>query len=187
MTHYEIISCSISAFAAVVATIAVFFTYKNLREIKEQFFEQNRGNLIFFIDQIKSSTFYLLVLKNFGNSPAKLLSLSIEPDLVWHKTKIDFLDDVDSVSSFENVFLAPNQAIISEFDFDDYPDEIFKVRLKYITCGRTIKDSYTIDFRFSNSLISTGPISKNGSEKESQLEILRSINESIQSLVKRFL
>lgn len=181
MTCYEIISCAISSFAAIVATIAVFFTYKNLREIKEQFFEQNRGNLIFYIVQTKSGSFYSLVLKNFGNSPAKLLSLTIDPDITWSKTKLDFMNDVDSMSSFENVFLAPNQSLISDFDFDDYPDEIFKVRLKYITCGRTLEETYTINLHCSDSLIFTSPTLK------TELDALKAISENIQSLVKRFL
>ena len=47
MTNYEILSCIIASIAMAITGIAAFFTYRNLREIRKQFFEQNRGNLVF--------------------------------------------------------------------------------------------------------------------------------------------
>ena len=49
MTNYEILSCIIASIAMAITGIAAFFTYRNLREIRKQFFEQNRGNLVFYI------------------------------------------------------------------------------------------------------------------------------------------
>lgn len=181
MNCYEIISSIIASLAVLVSSIAAFFTYKNLKEIRNQFFEQNLGSLVFYISKTKPGITHSLVLKNFGNSPAKLISLGIQPRLVWSKTNIDIPNKFD-VTNCKNVFLAQNQYIVSEFDFSKYPDEVFQISLEYETCGKTIKTDYSIDLRFSHYLVETKQIPQGN-----DTTVLKAINNSIQQLSDRFL
>lgn len=180
MNCYEIISTAIATISVIISGIAALFTYKNLKEIRNQFFEQNRGNLIFYIDKTKDGVTHSLILKNFGNSPAKLLSIQITPSLDWNKTSIGLTEEFN-FSNCKNVFLAPNQHILSEFDFRNYPDKIFQITIDYETCGRTISETYSIDLHFSHVLISTNKQINN------ELSALKAINQSIQQLSNKFL
>lgn len=180
MDYYETLTLVVSILAVAVSAFAALFTYKNLKEIRNQFFEQNRGNIVFYIDTIKSGTFHRLIIKNFGNSPAKLLSLSISPDIDWAKAN-STLSSKFNVSNFKNIFLAPNQHVSSEFNFKGYPDEVFKVEIKYETCGKTILESYSVDLHFFHTALS-------GAKKiDDELSALKEINNSIQQLSRRFL
>ncbi len=85
-TLFQCIGIVLSFLALVASIIAVILTYKNLSEMKKQlneqqkqYFEQNRGNLIFYVQKSITGITHDLIIKNFGNSPAKLLSLKITP------------------------------------------------------------------------------------------------------------
>ena len=121
-TLFQCIGIVVSFLALVASIIAVILTYKNLSEMKKQlneqqkqYFEQNRGNLIFYVQKIVTSITHDLIIKNFGNSPAKLLSLKITPDLDWKKAGQSDIDDFN-ISKLNNIFLAPQQHIGTVFD-----------------------------------------------------------------------
>lgn len=180
MICYEIIDIIVTITSTIIACIAAIFTYKNLSEIRKQFFEQNRGNLVFYFDNLKTSSNYSLILKNFGNSPAKLISLEIQPELDWNKTSTGIPDSFN-ITNCKNVFLAPNQHISTIFDFENYEDQIFQISISYETCGKTISESYTLDLQFAKHLLYTEPEIKN------ELSALKQINKSIQQFSDRFL
>lgn len=180
MINFDIVSCIISAVSVLIAAIAAILTYKNLREMRKQFFELNRGRLVFYIDNVNTGLYHGLVIKNFGNSPAKLLSLCITPDLDWSKSKSTLSSDFN-ISNFKNVFLAPRQHASSAFNFKDYPNDVFDVEITYETCGKTISESYVIDLHFSHIALSSSPGIKD------ELNALEEINNSIQQLSQRFL
>lgn len=180
MINFDIVSCIISAVSVLIAAIVAILTYKNLREMRKQFFEQNRGRLVFYIDNVRTGLFKVLVIKNFGNSPAKLLSLCITPDLDWRKSDPTSSSDFN-ISNFKDVFLAPGQHVSSAFDFENYPDKIFNIELTYETCGKTFSESYVIDLHFSHIALSYRP------ETKDELNALEEINDSIQQLSQRFL
>lgn len=180
MTPYEILSSSISIVAVIVSGLAAWFTYKNLKEIKNQFFEQNRGNAIFYIDKIHRGEAYTLVLKNYGHSPVKILSISIDPEIDWAKSNLS-VPSKCNFSNCKNVFIAPQRFISSDFIFRNYPDETFKITLEYETCGKIFKETYDIDLSFTHNLIETKQSPKN------EIRALQHINESIQQLSDRFL
>ena len=75
--HYDLLLQSIGILFSFTATIcsiiAIVYTYKNLKEIRDQFFEQNRGQLVFYLDYSAVEALSYLVLKNFGSSPARTL------------------------------------------------------------------------------------------------------------------
>lgn len=180
MNYFEIITITISALSVIVSALAALFTYKNLKEIRNQFFEQNRGNLVFYIDKLKSGLFHSLIIKNYGNSPAKLLNISISPPLDWNKAETQLPNELN-ISNCKNAFIPPNRYISTEFDFREYPDQVFDISLTYETCGTIFTDSYVIDIRFNKHLLYTSPQIKD------ELRALKEINDSIQRLSDRFL
>lgn len=179
MTKYEIISCFIAALAVLVSGFSAYFTYKNLKEIRWQFFDQNRGLLLFYIQQFPDSTIGSLFLKNFGQLPAKLLSIDISPDIVWEKTKA-FKNCHDNFSKIKNVYLAPGQFLKSDFDFEKYPDTHFQISVQYETCGKLFSENYELNISYMDNL------SELKTEISSELEAQLQISKNIQRFSDKF-
>ena len=73
---FQFIGVIIGFLTLVGSVFAAVFAYKNIEEMqkqlneqKDQYFEQNRGNLIFYITKSSISVTHDLIIKNFGNSP----------------------------------------------------------------------------------------------------------------------
>ena len=144
-TLFQFIGLILSFFTFIGSVIAIYYTYQNLKEMKKQLNEQ------------KNQYFeHSLIIKNFGNSPAKLLSLKMTPDLEWGKTGEKDLNDFN-ITNLKNVFLAPQQHISSGFDFRNYPDKVFDVEISYETCGKVITENYTIDINFLGNILTMEP------------------------------
>lgn len=112
-TLFQFIGVVLSALALIGSIVAIYYAYRNLKEMqkqlteqKNQYFEENRGNLIFYICKSSIGITHDLIIKNFGNSPAKLLSLKISPDLDWSKAGQAGVDDFN-ITKLNNIFLAP--------------------------------------------------------------------------------
>ena len=118
--------------------------------------------------------------KNFGNSPAKLISLKITPDLDWGKSGETGLKDFN-ITNIKNVFLAPQQHISSAFDFRSYPNKSFDIEICYETCGKMITENYSIDIDFIGNLLTMEP------EIKDELSALKNINKSITALSDKFI
>lgn len=186
-TLLQLIGLLLSLATFIGSIIAIYFTYQNLKEMrkqlaeqKEQYFQQNRGNLIFYISKNMTSMMHSLIIKNFGNSPAKLLALKLTPELDWKKAGQTDLSEFN-IGNLKNVFLAPQQHISSGFDFRSYPDNSFEVEISYETCGKIITESYTIDLDFIGNLLTMEPQIKD------ELSALKNINKSISSLSDKFM
>lgn len=185
-TLFQFVGLILSLATFIGSIIAIYFTYQNLREMKkqlaeqkDQYFEQNRGNLIFYITKSNVDILHSLIIKNFGNSPAKLLSLKISPDLNWEKAGQSGIEELN-ISNVKNIFLAPQQHISSIFDFRSYPEKSFDIEINYETCGKIITEEYTIDIDYIGKLLTPG------SDPENPLKALKNINESIISLSNKF-
>ena len=126
------------------------------------------------------SIIHSLIIKNFGNSPAKLISLKITPDLDWDKSGETGLKDFN-ITNLKNVFLAPQQHISSAFDFRSYPDKSFDIEICYETCGKLITENYSIDIDFIGNLLTMEP------EIKDELSALKNINKSITALSDKFI
>lgn len=110
-TLFQFIGLILSLATFIGSIVAIYYTYQNLKEMKKQlaeqknqYFEQNRGNLVFYISKNRESIIHSLIIKNFGNSPAKLISLKITPDLDWGKSGETGLKDFN-ITNIKNVFL----------------------------------------------------------------------------------
>ena len=174
-TLFQLIGLILSFFTFIGSVIAIYYTYQNLKEMKKQlneqknqYFEQNRGNIVFYIAKNGVDVFYSLIIKNFGNSPAKLLSLKMTPDLEWGKAGEKDLNDFN-ITNLKNVFLAPQQHISSGFDFS------------YETCGKVITENYTIDINFIGNILTMEP------QIRDELSALKHINKSIKHLSDKFI
>ena len=141
---------------------------------------KRKSESIFYISKSRENIIHSLIIKNFGNSPAKLISLKITPDLDWSKSGESGLKNFN-ITNLKNVFLAPQQHISSLFDFRSYPDKSFDVEICYETCGRLITENYSIDIDFMGNILTPEP------EIKDELSALKNINKSITSLSDKFI
>lgn len=186
-TLFQCIGTTVSFLALIASIVAVILTYKNLSEMKKQlneqqkqYFEQNRGQLIFYIQKSAGNITHDLIIKNFGNSPAKLLSLKIVPDLEWSKIGEYGLNDLN-ITNLKNIFLAPQQHIGTLFDFRNYDETSLSIEICYSTCGKEYTEQYEIDLNYLHKVLTSEPTIKD------ELSALKNINKSIQSLSDKFI
>ena len=186
-TLFQFIGVILSFVTFVGSVIAIYYTYQNLKEMRKQlneqkgqYFEQNRGNLIFYISKSDIGITHDLIIKNFGNSPAKLISLKITPDLDWSKAGQTGVDDFN-ITKLNNIFLAPQQHIGTLFDFTNYEETELDVEICYTTCEKQFTENYKIDLNYLHKVLRTEP------KIDSELQALKYINKSINALSDRFI
>lgn len=186
-TLFQFIGVILSFVTFVGSVIAIYYTYQNLKEMrkqlneqKAQYFEQNRGNLIFYISKSDIGITHDLIIKNFGNSPAKLISLKITPDLDWSKAGQTGVDDFN-ITKLNNIFLAPQQHIGTLFDFTNYEETELDVEICYTTCEKQFTENYKIDLNYLHKVLRTEP------KIDNELQALKYINESINALSDKFI
>ena len=186
-TLFQFIECIVASLALIASIVAVVFTYKNLTEMKKQlkeqqnqYFEGNRGNLVFYIQKSPVGITHDLIIKNFGNAPAKLLSLSITPDLDWSKEGHPNIENFN-ITSLKNIFLAPQQHVGTIFDFTHFEETKLDVSIEYSTCGKNFSEQYSIDINYIHKVLTLEPQIKD------ELSALKQINKSITSLSDRFI
>ena len=142
----QIIIAGITLFGIFVSIgIAIATLVQNHNIVKNN----SRAHILFYIDYHPQTNRYFLVIKNFGNDVGKLIKIEITPRLDWSKCK--FKQDLKPLTDVTDVLLAPQQKISSWFDFDEYPDKVFKVKLSYRTLNKTYTEEYQIDLSFINN------------------------------------
>lgn len=135
---------AILSFIGIVTSIviAVSTLKQNSRMIKEN----TRAYIVLYIDYHPQTNRYFLVIKNFGKSIGKLISIDVSPKLDWKRCK--FKQNIKPLTESKNVLLAPGQKISSWFDFEKYPDKFFNVKLTYQTLNKDYTEMYTIDLNW---------------------------------------
>ena len=186
-TLFQFIGVVLSALALIGSIVAIYYAYRNLKEMqkqlteqKNQYFEENRGNLIFYICKSSIGITHDLIIKNFGNSPAKLLSLKISPDLDWSKAGQAGVDDFN-ITKLNNIFLAPRQHIGTIFDFNSFNETELDIEIKYTTCGKEFTEQYKIDLNYLHKVFTLEP------KIENEVTALKCINKSITALSDKFI
>lgn len=186
-TLFQFIGVVLSALALIGSIVAIYYAYRNLKEMqkqlteqKNQYFEENRGNLIFYICKSSIGITHDLIIKNFGNSPAKLLSLKISPDLDWSKAGQAGVDDFN-ITKLNNIFLAPRQHIGTIFDFNKFNETELDIEIKYTTCGKEFTEQYKIDLNYLHKVFTLEP------KIENEVTALKCINKSITALSDKFI
>lgn len=179
MAQCDYISYFISAIGVIISALAAFFTYKNLKEIRCQNFELNRGNIILYIEKSRYNDFHHIIIKNFGNSPAMLKKIMIDPPITWRKTPQN-IPSMHDVENLRNIFLAPNQSIQTIFDFRNYEDTRFHIALVYNTLNKDFAQTYDIDLEFSKKVLYRTTSSKD------EIKALDNLTHSIEELSEKF-
>ena len=167
----QLLSIISNSILSIVSVIIAILTLKQTNKITE---ESNRANIVFFIDKNRTSLAYSLVIKNFGNSSGKLISIDLNPKLSYEKSKFKLNSPI--LTESKNIYLAPNQSISSAFPFADYPDRKFDVTIKYKTLNKIYTESYTLDLSYTESVFTTS------TKVENSIEALKNINESIREV-----
>lgn len=160
--------------SSLIAIISIIISVATLRQSKKISLESNRANIVFFFHKNKSETSHRLVIKNFGKSSGKLLSIHISPNLSYSNSNMNTKRPL--ITDCSNIFLAPNQSVYSCFDFRNYPDKVFNVSIKYETMNKIYTEEYTLDLSFRESILVTKPAISD------ELDGLKRINDSIQTL-----
>lgn len=173
-TYKDLFTILISLVSAIVSIIVAVLTYKNLRELRNTRTEESRAYIVFYIEKYSNKLFHDLVIKNFGKSAGKLISLELDPPLSYKKSSTNL--NIPLLTECKNIYLAPNQSISSVFDFKNYPDKVFNITIKYETLGKLYSENYQIDYSFRDAVLSTKPTIK------TELDALDSIRKNIEQL-----
>lgn len=135
--------------SSILSIVAIAISIITLKHSTNAIVESSRANIMLYIDvSINKETY--LVLKNFGNSIGKIISLTIIPPIQYSKLDTDY--GFDSIPSFIGVCLAPNQTIKTWFDFEHYPDKSFNIKITYSTLGKNYTTEYPIDISYIDKL-----------------------------------
>lgn len=185
-TLFQFVSVILSFVTFIGSVIAIYYTYQNLKEMrkqlkeqKDQYFEQNRGNLVFYITKNNALIAHTLIIKNFGNSPAKLISLKITPDLDWTSVGQSGIDKLN-ITKLKDIYFAPQQHVATLFDFTNFKEKELDIEICYTTCKKEFTEKYKINLDYLHKLLSPQPEIKN------ELEALKYINRSINLLSDKF-
>ena len=164
----------LSVIASLITSIvAIVISVKTLKQSNYAIEEDSRANIMFYIDTLTGGQNYL-VLKNFGNSFGKILDIDISPNIQY--SKFEDSQPMSAITEFSNITLAPGQSIKSLFDFNEYPDKIFEVTIKYKTLGKTYTENYTLNISYINSI---DYLSTSSLDVKDETEALLKINNSI--------
>lgn len=161
--------------SASISLISIIIAVATLRQNNKITREANRAYIVFFIDKPKNSFIYNLVIKNFGNTGGQLIDITLNPPLSYEKSKLEI--DFKPITECKNIFLAPNQSIQSCFDFRDYESNVFAVTIKYKTLNKVYIDSYTLDLKYSKSILTSG-----ASNINTELKALNEISKNIEEV-----
>ncbi|WP_163222159.1 hypothetical protein [Clostridium sporogenes] len=164
--------------SSAATTITAYLAYSNLKEFKETRIDESRAYIVFYITHHRNRACHSLVLKNFGKSAGKVISIKINPELDYNKSKLKLNKPLFLKST--NIYLAPNQAIFSAFDFTNYPDKVFDISIEYESLGKIFKENYQIDYSFNGSILTSTPSIKDVPSG------LKAINQSIEELNEIF-
>lgn len=170
----QLLSIISSSILSIVSVTIAILTLKQTNKITK---EANKANIVFFIDKSRTAADWTLIIKNFGKSSGKLLSLSLIPELSYAKSI--FNSGPPLLTDCKNLYLAPNQSVSSVFPFNNYPDKKFDVTITYETLGEVYTEYYTLDLGFTETIYTTSP------HIDKPIDALKNINESIREVADK--
>ncbi|MGI6109473.1 MAG: hypothetical protein ACOYB8_06490 [Eubacteriaceae bacterium] len=114
---------------ATTSILAVFISVRTLKQNEKQIEEASRPYVIPYLVDIRpiKNRHYYYVIKNFGNSGAHILNISVDPPF---KSFDNFHSDV--FESFSNTFIAPGQSYVTLFSRSSN-DNPYKVKRRLFT------------------------------------------------------
>lgn len=166
--------------STILSVIAIVISIKTLKQSNEAIIESSRANIVFYIEKSKYKILHTLVMKNFGNSTGRIISISTTPKIDWSKTKMSDIP-TKSITNFNNIFLVPNQSIKSDFDFRDFKTNVINVCLKYETLGKQYIENYNLTLDVTKNITHIEP------DTSTIPKGLKAIHDSIQELSEKLL
>lgn len=145
-TIANLIVSNVDTIALFVNVIVAIVTYLNLKEFKNNNFEESRGQILFYIEKTHPISGYNLVIKNFGKSIAKVTDFKITPDIRYKANQRSISDD------YKNITLAPNQSLICNSLLKQYKNDHFEVYIKYETCSKFFDLNYNVNLSILKNL-----------------------------------
>lgn len=161
--------------AAVISIISLLIALASLIQNGKVIKEANRPNVVIFLHSTTIGKFIdkYLVIKNFGNTPAKI-------DKIICSRKIDFCNNLNPFNDLKNFTIAPTQSIVTECNFDNC-SEPFEFEIHYSNGRRKFKEFCYINPHIIKNLSYSYKIS---SEKNDIKDIiLNSTNSIIKSKI----
>ena len=163
----QIISIFTSSILSIVSVCIAIATLKQTNYIAR---ESNRANIVVYMNKNRAESWPSIFIKNFGQSPGKVLNIEINPSLENSITSKKFITD------YTDLFLAPNQSISTIVDIRNIDPKIFTINITYETLGKIYSESYTINFEYRSSVLYSYSQPKNTDD------ILKEINKSIREV-----
>ena len=156
----------------IISVISIIIAILTLRQNSKVIKEANRPSLIISLETISiSSMRKYLVLKNFGNTPAKIESIECSVD-------INSILYINLFEKMTNCTIAPNQSIVTICKEDLVEDE-YTFTIKYSNCKRKFTDISYINTNYINGLMYALDSSSNKTSLEKT--ILNTVEEMIKS------
>lgn len=133
----DIVSIIVTSLLSIIAIIISVLTLKQNNKI---IFENNKPYLSVFTRSISfTSPTICLVLKNFGNSGAKIINIDYDK-------KLEKLSRRPPFKNMKNVFIAPNQSFVYPLNVKDFLDEVINITVNYQYLNKTYTETFCINF-----------------------------------------
>ncbi|RII32133.1 hypothetical protein D2A34_24755 [Clostridium chromiireducens] len=155
LTNTDKIQIIAIIFSSLLSFISVCIALATLKQNSKITLDSNRAYIVFYIDKNRTEITYNLILKNFGKTGGRLISLELDPPIDYKKSNINV--NLKTIADYTNIYLAPGQSIKSAFDFRNYPNTTLNISIKYETCGKIYSESYVIDLDYSKSILKSSP------------------------------
>lgn len=125
---------------SLLSTIAIVISVLTLKQNNKIVFESNRPYLAVFTKAVSfASPTICLVLKNFGNSGAKIINIDYDKQL-------EKLSKRPAFKNMKNVFIAPNQSFVYPLDVKNFNDDVINIKINYQYLNKTYAETYCINF-----------------------------------------
>ena len=137
----QIISICVSLITSIVAIV---ISLRTLRQNSKMIEDSSRPYITVYIgDTYFSSVTVYLILKNFGNSSAKITNFSASCDL----KAIAYDADRVPFSNIVGTFLCPGESLRFPVDLANAPEDLrdINISIEYSSSGRTYQDATTLN------------------------------------------
>lgn len=134
---------------SITSVIAIIISFITLKKMYEQDFENNKGEINIYIDTDPINSKAYLIIKNCGKSSANLLYCNCDKEIIPKvpdelKNKLN----IQSLLSFKDYLLMPNQKIVQEIDYNSIKDTTLLFVGEYLTLNRKIKFNYSTNTNY---------------------------------------
>lgn len=178
LTPADLIEIAGIVTSLITSIVAIVISVKTLKQNSDMIEESTRPYIVIYsrTTNFQNPNFYL-VLKNYGQTGATIISLECDHDL----KSFSYSENHIPYSHIPDTFVAPGQSYICTLDTSKLfaKDEKLHFTIKYAANGKTYSDSFVINPSADSDLLQTRASTAN---KE-----LRNISYTLQDLVEKLL